>query len=80
MGLMQVATGDCPHVLFYGPPGAGKKTLVMALLREIYGAGVEKVGERDKRKLRGWSCTGADSYAHTGPEMTGKPTRKAISD
>ena len=40
---LQVAAGDCPHLLFYGPPGAGKKTLIVALLKEIYGNGAEKV-------------------------------------
>ena len=41
--FMQVASGDCPHTLFYGPNGAGKKTLILALLREIYGTGADKV-------------------------------------
>lgn len=40
---MQIAQNDCPHTLFYGPAGAGKKTLILALLREVYGSGVEKV-------------------------------------
>lgn len=38
-----VETGDCPHTLFYGPTGAGKKTLIMGLLRQIYGTPVERL-------------------------------------
>ncbi len=36
-------SNDLPHLLVYGPSGAGKKTRIMALLRELYGENVLKV-------------------------------------
>ncbi|BGP38975.1 Replication factor C (RF-C) subunit [Rhodotorula kratochvilovae] len=41
--LKALAHGDFPHTLFYGPSGAGKKTRIMATLRELFGPGVEKI-------------------------------------
>ncbi|XP_013419974.1 replication factor C subunit 3 [Lingula anatina] len=38
-----VQDGDFPHLLIYGPSGAGKKTRIMCLLRELYGSSVEKL-------------------------------------
>lgn len=37
------AAGNMPHMLLVGPSGAGKSTRVFALLRELYGQGVESV-------------------------------------
>ncbi|CAM8888738.1 unnamed protein product [Rhodiola kirilowii] len=43
-----VTEQDCPHLLFYGPSGSGKKTLIMAVLRQMFGPGAEKVKAENK--------------------------------
>jgi replication factor C subunit 3/5 len=41
--FIQAASADFPHMLFYGPSGAGKKTRISCTLRQLFGSGVEKV-------------------------------------
>lgn len=37
------SSGDFPHLLVYGPSGAGKKTRIYATLNELFGTQVEKM-------------------------------------
>lgn len=46
-----VESGNFPHLLFYGPPGAGKKTRTLALLHSVFGSGVRKM-KTDHRTFR----------------------------
>jgi len=48
LNSLAAAPHSLPHLLFYGPPGAGKKTRIMCLLRAIYGPGAERL-RLDKR-------------------------------
>ena len=42
----RAASEDFPHLLFYGPTGAGKKTRITCLLKQLYGPSALKVRGR----------------------------------
>ncbi len=47
--LLQLAKkDDFPHMIFYGPEGAGKKTRIRIFLSEIFGTGVYKMNNEIK--------------------------------
>ena len=52
LDIVQASNSELPHLMFYGPSGAGKKTRVMALLKEIFGAGVDKVRDPESYSTR----------------------------
>ncbi len=77
---LQVVNGDCPHTLFYGPAGAGKKTLILALLREIYGAGVEKVCREGREEASPALRQGCASTVHHCGHVRGRRVSMASAE
>uniref|UniRef100_A0A7R9SVF4 AAA+ ATPase domain-containing protein n=1 Tax=Polyblepharides amylifera TaxID=1486889 RepID=A0A7R9SVF4_9CHLO len=61
-----VGSGDCPHTLFYGPPGSGKKTLILGMLREIYGPAAEKI----KVETKEWKIERPEMSSKIEVELT----------
>ncbi|KAI9499132.1 DNA clamp loader [Zychaea mexicana] len=85
--LKQLAASEnVPHMLFYGPSGAGKKTRVAAILREIYGPGVEKlkVDERQfatpSRKKLVFTIVSSNYHLELNPSDLGMYDRVIVQD
>lgn len=79
------SSGDFPHVLMYGPSGAGKKTRVLALLKELYGSSVERI-KIDTRALQAGSRTvefniiSSVNHIEITPSDMGNSDRVVIQD
>jgi replication factor C subunit 3/5 len=77
---------EVPHLLFYGPPGAGKKTRVMAFLREVYGSGVEKVKvehrtfKNSSGKALELTTIGSNYHVECNPSDVGNNDRFVIQE
>eukprot|EP01025_Chloroclados_australasicus_P025377 TRINITY_DN25361_c0_g1_i3.p1 TRINITY_DN25361_c0_g1~~TRINITY_DN25361_c0_g1_i3.p1 ORF type:complete len:379 (+),score=27.59 TRINITY_DN25361_c0_g1_i3:75-1139(+) len=88
--LKQLASeGDMPHCLLYGPSGAGKQTLIRALLKEIYGEQVLKVKVETKpwvielpnRKITvEMTCVGSNYHVEFVPSDAGFQDRYIVQE
>ncbi|XP_057313931.1 replication factor C subunit 3-like [Hydractinia symbiolongicarpus] len=81
-----ISSGDFPHMLIYGPPGSGKKTRISCLLRELYGASVEKLKLEQqtfltpsKKKIE-ISTIGSNYHIEVNPSDAGINDRVVIQE
>ncbi|GJD01641.1 replication factor C subunit 5 [Colletotrichum higginsianum] len=79
-------SGDFPHLLVYGPSGAGKKTRIVATLKELYGPGVEKIKidarvfqTSSNRKLE-FNIVASNYHLEITPSDVGNYDRVVIQD
>jgi replication factor C subunit 3/5 len=72
--------------MFYGPSGAGKKTRIMCLLRELYGTGVERLRNEvmhfttpSNRKIE-IMTVGSNYHIEVNPSDVGIYDRVVVTD
>ncbi|XP_034949273.1 replication factor C subunit 3-like [Chelonus insularis] len=81
-----IQKSDFPHLLVHGPPGAGKKTRVMAIIRELYGPGVERLRmesmqfETPSKKKLELMTTSSNYHIEINPSDVGIYDRSVIMD
>lgn len=80
-----VGSGTIPHLLVYGPSGAGKSTRIKAIMREIYGPGVERVKlEHKSFKVRSktieLTTIGSNYHIEMNPSDAGINDRVVVQD
>ncbi|GAB7329930.1 hypothetical protein MBLNU13_g01634t1 [Cladosporium sp. NU13] len=80
------ASGDFPHLLIYGPSGAGKKTRISATLKALFGPGVEKIKidarvfqTTSNRKLE-FTLVSSNYHLEITPSDVGNYDRVVIQD
>jgi len=83
-----IQSGDFPHVLFYGPSGAGKKTRIRALVKELFGAGAGKmkvhhrlveVNPKSKKKVE-ITTMGSNYHVELNPADAGIYDRAVVQE
>jgi replication factor C subunit 3/5 len=59
-----VESEDFPHILFYGPNGAGKRTLTKCVLNELYGPGVHRM-KSEIKEFKATASTTVDCVVYS---------------
>lgn len=79
-------SSDFPHLLIYGPSGAGKKTRILCTLRQLYGPTVEKLKIDSRvfvtstnRKLE-FNIVASNNHLEITPSDVGNYDRVVVQD
>jgi replication factor C subunit 3/5 len=80
-----IADEDFPHLLLYGPSGGGKKTRIQALLRGLFGKGVDKVkvshkAFKVKSRAIEISTLGSNHHIEINPSDVGISDRHVVQE